>query len=162
MPKPILIGSAPRATNIPPLARTRVRTTAIRVRASFRLRCRLMSSSLSRRVPGTPPLGGPQTCGSGPELSRPARAPRLVFGRRIRVDHGAGLELVGEQHDLLAWSAELVDPGALDLLVLHHERAALRPLAVLAELHLAHDGVELGGADVIGHLRLVQALGRLD
>src|SRR5262245_52556259 len=150
MPKPILIGSAPRATNIPPLARTRVRTTAIRVRASFRLRCRVMSSSLSGHIPGTPPLGGPQTCDSGPELSRPARVFRLVLGGRIRVDDVPGLELVRPHHDLLARPAELVDAVALDLLVLDHQRAPGGPLAVLAELHLADDGVELGGPDVVG------------
>src|SRR5215470_18486290 len=38
---------------------------------------------------------------------------------------------------------------------------ALRPLAALAELHVAHDGLERGLADVVGELVVVEALGGL-
>src|SRR4026208_1545942 len=86
----------------------------------------------------------------------------LVLRRRVRVDDVARLELVGVEHDLLARPAELLDARALDLLVLHHQGAPPGPLPVLAELDLAHDGVELGVADVVGHLLLVEALGGLD
>src|SRR6476646_1942235 len=108
---------------------------------------------------------GSSTCPSA-SMTLYARAmavsSRLVLRGRVRVDHLSRLELVGEEDDLLARPPELIEARALDLLVLDHQRAALGPLAVLAELHLTDDRVELRGPDVIGDLLLIEALGRLD
>src|SRR6185436_11429922 len=84
--------------------------------------------------------------------------PGLFQRGRIRIDQRAGLELVRIEHDLLARAAELLDAVALDLLVLDHQRATARPLAVLAELDLADDRVEFGRADVVRDLLLIEAL----
>src|SRR5439155_22288245 len=89
-------------------------------------------------------------------------APALVLRRGVRVDDGAGLELLGVEHHLLARPAELIDARAVDLLVLDHEGASLCPLAVLPELHLADDRVDLGGAEVIAQQLLVYANRRLE
>src|SRR4029079_18389206 len=84
---------------------------------------------------------------------------KLLQRGRVRVDDAPGLQLVRVEHDLLAGPAELVDRVALDLLVLDHQRAALGPLAVLAELDLADDRFELRRPHVVGELLLVEALG---
>src|SRR5215475_11178297 len=89
-----------------------------------------------------------------------ANTRRGLFQRGgVRIDDGSGLELVGPEHHLLARPAELLDARALDLLILDHEGAPGRPLAILPELDLAHDGAELVGPDVVGDLLLVEPLG---
>ena len=74
----------------------------------------------------------------------------------------AGSPLLGQQHDPLAGLLELLEVAVLDVLELDHQHARGRPLAVLAELDRADDGVELGVADVVGELLLVEAADRLD
>src|SRR5262249_59121682 len=56
---------------------------------------------------------------------------------------------------------EVVEVAALDGVVLDLQDEALRPLAALAELAVAHDGLERGLADVAGALVVAEALGRL-
>src|SRR5262245_51482015 len=93
---------------------------------------------------------------SGPQKSGNRKAVKSIFTtwrshdftRRpsarllVGVDQLAGGEL-GRTHDgLRVHAAELLDIAALDVVVLHHQEARLRPLALLAELHVAHDGLE--------------------
>src|ERR1700730_11937583 len=79
-----------------------------------------------------------------------------------RIDHIAGLEIARREHGLRVHALELIDLAALDAVVLDLQHAALLPLAALAELHVAHDGLERGLADVVGERVVVEALGGLD
>src|SRR5262249_9326727 len=84
-----------------------------------------------------------------------------VLSLLVWVDHGPGLVLAGREHGLGVHAAELVELCALDVAVLHLEHPAFVPLAALAELDVPHDGLEGGGADVVGELVVIEALGCL-
>src|SRR5438128_2721307 len=86
----------------------------------------------------------------------------LFLRRGVGVDHVARLELLGVEDDLLAGDSELFDVDPLDALILDLQDPRLRPLAVRSETHLADDGAELVGADVVGHFLLLEALAALD
>src|SRR6516225_1133123 len=79
-----------------------------------------------------------------------------------RVDHLARFVFRGRDHNLGRDVPELTDVVALDVLKLNLQHARLRPLAVLAELHVADDGLERVGAQINGKLCVVEALGRAD
>src|SRR5215813_13254916 len=82
---------------------------------------------------------------------------RLLVG----IDHVAGLVLRRREHGLRVHATELLEVAALDVVVLDLQHAALLPLPALAELHVAHDGLERCLADVVGKLVVVEALGCL-
>src|SRR5262249_37832418 len=86
---------------------------------------------------------------------------RALLRLLVGIDHVAGLVLRRREHGLRIHAAELLEVAALDVVILDLQHAALRPLAALAELHVAHDGLERGLADVVGELVVVEALGRL-
>src|SRR5262245_40060897 len=72
-----------------------------------------------------------------------------------------GLPFLRRENDPLAGAGELLEVVLLHVAELHHQHTRLRPLAVLAELHLADDGFIRGLAHVVGKLGVVQAPRRL-
>src|SRR5262245_2331278 len=83
---------------------------------------------------------------------------RLLVG----VDQLAGLEPGRTDDGLHVHALELIELVALDAVILHGNEARLGPLALLAELHIAHHGLEGGGAEVLGELLVIEAVGTLD
>src|ERR1700674_3465422 len=76
-------------------------------------------------------------------------------GGGIRIEKLPRFELGRIEDHLAARLAELVDAGALDMLVLDEQHPALLPLAVVGELDVTDDGREFGRMDVGGDLGLV-------
>ena len=70
--------------------------------------------------------------------------------------------MIRPEHDLSLAVAEVVYAGAGDTLKLNGQDAGLRPFALFAEGDVADDCLEGVGADVIGVLVLVEALGPLN
>src|SRR5579862_1330806 len=87
-----------------------------------------------------------------------ASLPRGGIGQ----DHFARLVLVRPQHRLALAVAEIVDAGAFDVLELNSQDLRGRPFALVAEFDVADDSLKGVGADVVGELVLVEALGALD
>src|SRR6266436_7783103 len=86
----------------------------------------------------------------------------LLLDARVGLDDLASAKFLGFEDHLGFRIAELLEIVALDVLELHLQHARLRSFAVLAEGDLSDDRVERMAADVIGELRLVEALGALD
>src|SRR5262245_31163015 len=84
--------------------------------------------------------------GSGSSGQRILELPRFVGGR--------------EQNHLRAGPFELLQAVSSDPLVLYLEQAGLLPLAVRTETDIAYDRVVRRLVDVVGHLILVEPLGR--
>src|SRR3974377_1617 len=81
------------------------------------------------------------------------RSIRATVVRSLRffvgVDQVAGLVLGRVEDHLAREVAEGVDAVALDALELHQQHAFGRPLALVAELHVADHGLKGGLADVV-------------
>src|SRR5215212_2009520 len=73
----------------------------------------------------------------------------------------ARLEALRMQDDLLAGLLELLDVVAGDALVLDEQDARLCPLAAVAELDVADDGLERVALQVVGELGVVERADRL-
>src|SRR6516162_5876019 len=87
----------------------------------------------------------------------------LLLGLFVRIDHPTGREVGRRKHSLIAHAAPRFEAGArFDVVILHLHPARLRPLAVFAEFDVTHRGLERMGADVVGELVVVEALGRRD
>src|SRR6188474_1447130 len=96
---------------------------------------------------------------------RPPRAGRLSpepggarsASLRIRQQQLSGRKTLRIDDHLRARLLELVEPIALDVLVLHPEDARILPFAVRRIFDLADDGIEAVGLDVVPELLLIEA-----
>src|SRR5215472_11146592 len=82
--------------------------------------------------------------------------------RRIGIDQRPRFEL-GRQHDYLGRGIlELREVVALDALELRPDDPRRPPFPILAERHVADDGVERVAGKIVGKLAVVETLRRLD
>src|SRR5215831_18320538 len=118
---------------------------------------------MTSRVVTSARVGGAAVQARTPSARKAAaRIARLLPRFPEGIDHVArGIGRRREDH-LGRGILELLDVIALDPLELDLEHPRLRPFAILAEPHLAGDGIEAVAADVVSDLSLVEALRRLD
>src|SRR3954453_5534655 len=83
---------------------------------------------------------------------------RRLFRLLVGIDDVAGLQVGRGQYRLGVHALELVDGVALDAVILDLQHARLRPLATLAELDVAHDGLDRIAAQIVGDLIVIDAL----
>src|SRR5438034_7654122 len=113
---------------------------------------------LALRVGNIGPLRWDLRSSFSADLAHPTLFPRVG----VRIDHVARLVGGRMENHLARQIAELLDAVGLDVLELHQQHALLRPFALVAELHVADDGLEGRLADVIGQGVVIETLGRLD
>src|SRR6187431_1665879 len=79
----------------------------------------------------------------------------LLLGRFIGVDDLARLKFRRPNHHPVLWIGGLADVVAGHILPLGQKRPGLRPFSVLAEGHVARDGLERVTTDVVRDLLMI-------
>src|SRR5580704_5934758 len=88
---------------------------------------------------------------------------RLLRGLFVGINQSAGALIGRRDHGLIAHAAPGLEIGGVgEAVILHLQHAGFGPLAILAELEVAHDGLELVGAEIFGELVVVERAGAGD